>query len=174
MRFYVLIILRFSNQERIRILSGRIEFLKNVSLFSDFSDEDLKKVSTLTRKRVYQADEPVFQEKSQGNALYIIVNGSIRITKKIGKEREKELAVLQSGDMFGEMALIDRKPTSASATSREETEILHINKEDFDYLLSDDKDFALKILMKIAQVISYRLRQTNEKYMFATLMYWHR
>ena len=135
-------------------MSKRIEFLKSVSLFSDFNEEDLEKVSRLTRKRIFQPDESIFQEKSEGNALFIIVKGSIRITKKIGKERDKELAVLQGGDMFGEMALVDGKPTSASATSREETEILLINKEDFDYLLSDDKDFALKILMKIAQVIS--------------------
>ena len=108
--------------------------------------------------RSYRKDEVVFEEGEQGNEMFIIHRGKVKIVKKTRKGQGKPLAILKSGEFFGEMALIDNSPRSASAVAEEDdTELIVLDKPKFTYMVQQLPDFSLAIMRRLAQ----RLRETN-------------
>ena len=108
--------------------------------------------------RVYSRDEVVFEEGEQGEEMFIIYRGKVKIAKRSNKGDEKTLALLERGEFFGEMALIDNAPRSASAIAKEDgTELIILDKPKFTYMVQQLPDFSLAIMRKLAQ----RLRETN-------------
>ena len=108
--------------------------------------------------RNYRKDEVIFEEGEQGNEMFIIHRGKVKIAKKTTKGHDKTLTTLMRGDFFGEMALIDDSPRSASAIAGEdETELIVLDKSKFTYMVQQLPDFSLAIMRKLAQ----RLRETN-------------
>lgn len=104
--------------------------------------------------RVYQKDEFIFQEGETGSQMYVISAGMVNITKTIDGE-EKFLKTLGKGEIFGEMALIDHLPRSASVIAAEDdTELLEIDHALFVYLVGQQPAFALIVL----KAMSHRLR----------------
>ncbi len=83
--------------------------------------------------------------------------------KEIEGAGEEALTILDKGSYFGEMALIDEFPRSASAVAHTDCRVLMMDKADFSRLLSRNKDLAYKLLWVFCQVLSQRLRDTNEK-----------
>ncbi|RKZ21837.1 hypothetical protein DRQ16_03080 [bacterium] len=106
--------------------------------------------------------EVLFREGDPGDEMYLIKKGEIKITKRIG-DQEKVLAVLKEGDFFGEMAIIDGSPRSASAIAATETELVIVDREAFLKQIRENPfiEYVLETLIK-------RLRETDEllKYMF--------
>lgn len=118
----------------------------------------MEEMSSLFQRflRSYQKDEVIFEEGNQGEEMFIIHRGRVRISKKTKKGRP--LAILESGEFFGEMALIDNSPRSASATAEEDgTELIVLDKPKFTYMVQQLPDFSLAIMQKLAQ----RLWETN-------------
>ncbi len=119
--------------------------------------------TTLYQKflRSYKKDEVVFNEGEQANEMFLIHSGSVRIMKK-GKQGEvKTIDVLDPGDFFGEMALIDRSPRSASAVAQDDgTELLILDHPKFSYMLQQLPEFSLAIMRKLTQ----RMRERDRKW----------
>ena len=145
----------------------RTEFLKKTVLFKDLSTFELIKVNKVTRTRRLQADEVVFREGTVGDSLFIVKSGSVRVTKMDDGGQEKVLAILNPGDHFGEIALVDHQTRSATIVANEETELIQIKDEDFNRLLEEDKDIALKFYKTFLKVLCMRLRDTNESLTFS-------
>jgi len=145
----------------------RTEFLKKTVLFKDLSTFELIKVNKVTRTRRLQADEVVFREGTIGDSLFIVKSGSVRVTKMDDGGQEKVLAILNPGDHFGEIALVDHQTRSATIVANEETELIQIKDEDFNRLLEEDKDIALKFYKTFLKVLCMRLRDTNESLTFS-------
>ncbi|MEW6677138.1 MAG: EAL domain-containing protein [Pseudomonadota bacterium] len=103
----------------------------------------------------YSAGRTIFSEGAPGQHAYLIEQGRIRITKQ-NRQGETELASLQAGDMFGEIALIDRRPRTASATALEETTLIPITRE----LLVDKLRQSDPLLSYILEVVVERWRQS--------------
>ncbi len=136
---------------------------RNVFLFRDLSDGELALVSGISAERDYSAEEVVFHEGEVGDAFYAVLEGKVRISKYVAGIGEEALAVLEKGSYFGEMALIDEFPRSASAIAHTDCRLLLMDKADFNKLLSQNKELAYKLLWVFCQTLSRRLRETNEK-----------
>ena len=134
-----------------------------IYLFKDLSDEELALISDITAERDFVAGEVIFKEGDVGDAFYAVLEGKVRISKEINGAGEEALTILDKGSYFGEMALIDEFPRSASAVAHTDCRVLMMDKADFSQLLSRNKELAYKLLWVFCQVLSQRLRDTNEK-----------
>ncbi len=108
--------------------------------------------------RQYQPDEMIFSENEPGRELYILQSGRVKITKMVDSQ-EVMLAVLQTGDIFGEMALLDNKPRSASAIASEATTMLAINKANFETMVQQQPQLATRLITLLSERIWMAYRQ---------------
>lgn len=143
-------------------VAKRREFLKQVPLFRELKDNELEKIASICKEEAISAGTLIFREGEEGDALYIITKGSVKIDKALPRG-EETLAVLTVGDFFGEMAMIDNFPRSASATTQREASVLIIKKLELDELLERDHEIARKLYKIFARTLSLRLRETDEK-----------
>src|SRR5262245_57130937 len=139
----------------------RIQFLKTVPFFDRLSNRQLKSMSDIMFERTYEADETIFEEGQPGAALFLILQGkiAIEICRESGTTR---LAVLETGAFFGEMALLDDTPRSASARALERTRALALYRNDLNGLRHRHPRTACQIYRSLATMIGDRLRSTNE------------
>ncbi|WP_017756667.1 Crp/Fnr family transcriptional regulator [Calidifontibacillus oryziterrae] len=131
--------------------------LKKVSLFEKLSTEELQQIEKIAMKSGYTANKVLFNEGDKGDFLYIILIGSVKIYS-IVKGKEKIITILKKGDSFGELALIDDQPRSATAETLEDSVLLCISKQSFMKLMQENFNVTQKVLMQL----SARLRKTNE------------
>jgi len=108
--------------------------------------------------RDFPAGAVVFEEGDPGSRLYVIVSGQVRIVKRTGG-RAVTLARLGAGEFFGEMALLDRQPRSASAVVEEPARLLELDEAAFERIVADRGEVALRILKKLSK----RLREANRQ-----------
>ncbi|HEX9920460.1 MAG TPA: cyclic nucleotide-binding domain-containing protein [Candidatus Methylomirabilis sp.] len=139
------------------------ELFRSIYLFKGLSDEELALISAITAEKDLTKEEVVFKEGEVGDAFYLVLEGQIRISKYVIGAGEEALAILDKGSYFGEMALIDEFPRSASAIAHTDCRLLLMDKADFSQLLSNHKELAYKLLWVFCQTLSQRLRETNEK-----------
>ena len=140
-----------------------VALFRSVLLFRDLSDGELALVSGISAEEDYSAEEVIFHEGEVGDAFYAVLEGKVRISKHVAGVGEEALAVLEKGSYFGEMALIDEFPRSASAIAHADCRLLLMHMADFNKLLSQEKKLAYKLLWVFCQTLSRRLRETNEK-----------
>jgi CRP-like cAMP-binding protein len=139
----------------------RIAFLKTVPFFNELSNWQLHKVSAIVFERTYEAGELIFEQGQPGAALFLITEGQVSV--EIYKDHfTATLAVLEQGAFFGEMALLDEAPRSASARSLESTRTLALYRNDLTRLISTDPETASHIFRALARIVGDRLRSTNE------------
>jgi CRP/FNR family cyclic AMP-dependent transcriptional regulator len=138
----------------------RIQFLKTVPFFDELSNRQLKGVSDIMFERTYDADELIFEEGQPGAALFLILDGKVAV--EVFRETTTRLAVLQKGAFFGEMALLDETPRSATARALERTRTLALYRNDLNGLVQRDAKTACQIYRSLAGMIADRLRLTNE------------
>jgi len=100
----------------------------------------------------------LFHEGDKGEEMFIIQSGKIKISKRI-RGVEKTLATLEKGEFFGEMAILNDKPRSASAETLEDSEMLVIDRKTFDTLLRSNVEIAIRFIKRLAD----RLRETNDQ-----------
>ena len=145
----------------------RIDFLSKVPIFAGIGKKGLGKINTIMHFKTYLPDEIIFTEGKLGKALFIIKTGEVVISKKMGNapestDREKVMTKFHDGDFFGEMALLEELPRSATARTSKRSDIFLIYKVRFDWLLEVYPAIGTKILHNLAKVLSSRLRDTNE------------
>lgn len=136
----------------------KLETLQGAHLFRFLNYQELVKVSNLTEVRSFVADEPVFAEGDIGDELFVVLSGSVRVHKG-----DATFLVLGQGEHFGEMALIDREPRSASVTAVEDTRVLVMKRPDFFYIIRHERDMAVKLLWQFLGVLTTRLRNTSRE-----------
>ena len=113
--------------------------------------------STGNMNRSYRDNTMIFCEFEPGNELFIIQNGKVKITKIVNEE--VLLAVLKQGDIFGEMALLDNKPRSASAITFGDVEVLAINKSNFENMVQAQPQLATRLIQLLSERIWIAYRQ---------------
>ena len=136
------------------ILVEKVLFLKHVSLFSRMSVGDLGRVAEIADEVVYAAYANIFREGDYGDTLFIIVDGSVQITR--GGE---PLALLSTRDHFGEMSILDGEPRSASATAFSDCLLLKISQEEFHDILSTHFDTALAVIKTLSRNLRSHVAQ---------------
>src|SRR3954470_14589390 len=105
----------------------------------------------------YKAGEHIFREGDLGTEMYIINEGKVEILNVVGDE-EQVLAVLEKGDFFGEMSVLEDLPRAATARAATDVRLLQINGSTFDQLLQGDPEIAVRMMRKLSR----RLRETDE------------
>jgi CRP-like cAMP-binding protein len=107
--------------------------------------------------RMYDLGAAIFRENDEGNEMFIIIQGLVEIRKSTGPASSKILATLQKGDMFGEMAIIEKQPRSATAVAVQPTRVLVLNEKLYDNMVGTNPDFA----RKMNRVLSERIRRAD-------------
>ncbi len=138
-------------------------FLRRCALFESLSAEQVEKVAEIATGRDVAEGQPIFREGSTGDEMYVVVAGTVRISKEIPGAGEEALTLLGPGSYFGEMAAIDDAPRSADAVAHTACGLLAIRREDLDRIMFLDKDLAYAVLWAFVRTLSSRLRDTTEK-----------
>ena len=143
-------------------MSATIALLRNVAIFRDLDDAELREVAEVSREETFVSGEYIFREGEHGNRLYLIVAGEVRISRDVPGSGEEALAILKPGALFGEMAVFDRSERSTHAISNGGTQVITIARPDFEMLLDFNRELAYKVLWSVTRILSGRLRNTND------------
>ena len=135
------------------------EALKQVPFFADLNPEELEQLAARLVPRRFGAGQIIFHHGDPGGLLYIISKGKIKITYSTLDGQEALLAILGADDFFGELALLDEAPRSATAEAIETTEALTLHREDFIRFIRNNPDFSLHVL----QTLTQRIRNLNNQ-----------
>ena len=152
--------------ERVPTGEFRIDLDAKKNLFSEqkLSSLEINFLTSLSREKKLRSGEVLFREGDPGDAMYVVLEGRIRISKIIPGAGEEALAILERGDYFGEMALIDRQPRSAFAKAHEAgAVVLAIPKDVVEGLLDMRKVSSLRLLKILCGLVAKRLREIDDK-----------
>lgn len=133
-------------------------YIRDVPLLARLLDEDVSLLAARGRARRFNAGTVIFHEGDPGDALYVVVDGRVRISRLSGSGSEATLAVVNKGDCFGEFALFDSRPRSATATTMQATRVFVVGREDFREWIRHRPEASLALL----ETLSLRLRRTDE------------
>lgn len=136
-----------------------VELLRSVPLFSDLEPDELQRFSQVAVPRSFPAATRVFHEGDSSDACYIVRSGSIRVTREHSDGRAITLATLGPGEVFGELAMLDRDVRSASAEALEDAEVLALPAREVRALLGRHPEISLKLVAALVR----RLRAANER-----------
>lgn len=139
---------------------GAADFISEYKSFKAFEASDIAALNAACGEEKFAKDEQIFQEEAPGDRMYIIKSGSVRIVKHL-KDKENTLAVLNAGEFFGEMALLDGMPRSAGAKAGDATVVISISRSGYAGLREKSPVTALKLTDILVSVLSTRLRQAN-------------
>lgn len=139
-----------------------IELLANTAIFKDLDDAELAQVARICDTVALKWDEYVFREGDEGDRLYLITKGAVRISREMPGTGEEAITVLKRGACFGEMAVLDPSTRSTDAIVDSRCELLTITRDDFEGLLTSNPTLALKVYRAIIRLLTERLRATND------------
>jgi signal transduction histidine kinase len=135
-------------------------FLRRAYLFKGLTDEDIGLVAEACAEEERDAGDVIFVEGSSADRFYIVMEGRVEVWKNFYDPKPDLLAVHGSGRFFGEMALIDELPRSATVVARERSRLLYLYRDDFRRLIRERSSIALSVMTGI----SYMVRNSNEAY----------
>ena len=133
--------------------------LKKVPFFNQLNQEEATALADRLVPRSFSADQIIFHLGDPGGLLYIITDGKVKISNSTPEGQEALLAILGTGDFFGELALLDDAPRSATAEAIEPTETLTLHRDEFVHFLSDNPEFAYQVMQTLAK----RIRHLNDQ-----------
>jgi CRP/FNR family transcriptional regulator len=132
--------------------------LASVPLFAALDVESAAMLESLMTRRSVARGHVVFREGDPGDRLFVVLDGKVKISRAAADGRENLLAVLGSGEMFGELSLFDPGPRTASVSAITDSTLASLDHDDLRPLLSERPGVAVELLQALAQ----RLRRTNE------------
>ncbi len=136
-----------------------VEYLKQIPLFSSMKDDEIKAIYDLSHTKKCGKDAVILLEDEEGDTLFIILNGKVKVTTFSETGKEVIFSILNEGDFFGDMSLLDGKPRSATVISIEESELRLIRRSEFLRLLEKHPRIALVLLEELTS----RLRKADER-----------
>lgn len=148
---------------------GYSEFLKSTKFFKNLNDEDLVSLEKYAELKKYQKNEMIFSEEESGDELFIIKSGTVKVLRQI-KNEEQTIVILNPGEFFGEMALFDKHPRSASVKMMDDGELVVLQKSDFDQMKTEVPSLVIKLMEIVITTLSDRLRQANRN--FEVISFW--
>lgn len=133
--------------------------IKNIPMFADLRDDILEKIYNLMQRRVYKRNNMILMEEDFGDTLFILIKGSVKITRLSDDGREVILSILGEGDFFGEMSIFDGESRSANVVALEDSEVYILKRGDFIDLLEKHPKIAIALLQELAT----RLRKSDQQ-----------
>lgn len=133
--------------------------LKNVPMFASFPDESLRLLATLVTRKSVTRGATIMVAGDPTDSLYIVISGRLKVMMSDAEGKEVILAILGSGEFFGEMGLIDDAPRSASVVSIESCELLCVTKREFKRCLAENFEMSMAVMRGLVK----RLRDADRK-----------
>jgi CRP/FNR family transcriptional regulator/CRP/FNR family cyclic AMP-dependent transcriptional regulator len=134
-------------------------FFRKFVLFAELDDRELASIAAVAKVRRYGKDDVVFHADESGDVFCLIKEGQVKITMISPEGKEIILSILNSGDFFGEMSLLDNEPRSATVIATEPLEIVTIWRSDFLQILSENFSITKKVLAELSK----RLRSASNR-----------
>ena len=123
-----------------------VDQLKKINWFIELPDDLFAALAQKVHKRILSKDEILFKKGDQGNSLFIINSGKVKIVTQDSQDNEVVLNQVGAGEIIGEMALLDYEPRSAGVVALEETTIMELSREDFMEILAAQPELALSVI----------------------------
>lgn len=144
-----------------------VAFLQSRALFGGVTDDGIRKIIPYLEEKSFATGDFIIREGSSGTNLYLITEGSVEVLKSRGSGDDLDpmlsrIAVLKTGDTFGEMALIDIQPRSAMVRALEPVKALALSNASLYHLYQDDIHTYTMIILNLARELSRRLRLMDE------------
>ncbi len=143
--------------------ADKLKLLKTLYLLEGIPKDQLETLGEFLNPVTFEDGKTVFAEGTKGDSLFFVSSGQIRISKQVKGQPPKDLAILGPGDCFGEMALIEDVPRSASATAFGKTVLFQLGRKDLNAWLKSHPDLAMGFFAEMVQVQSRRLRRTSSE-----------
>jgi CRP/FNR family transcriptional regulator, cyclic AMP receptor protein len=145
------------------------EFLKSTYLFSELDDHELDRVASRLKRGGFPAGDRIIQENEPADRCHMILSGTVRVSSSFSG-KEDFFTILNPGDHFGEISLIDGMAPSATVVAEESAETLSISHDDLRSFLETDPRLASKLLMAMLKALCRRLRETDQSLAFTRFM----
>lgn len=139
------------------------DWLSGIPLLEGLPRRDRHHLARMLHRREYSSGEPVFRQGDIGSGMYFLFKGRVRIVNEDETRGEMQLAVLEEGECFGELSLLDHSPRSASAVAAERCILYGLFEGDLDQIERARPHLATRILRNIGLSTALRLRQTNDR-----------
>ena len=137
--------------------------LAKIPVFETLKAKELRLVSGIVHRRQYMSGEYVFYQGDPGLGMYVIEQGEVSVFLLGTDGTKKELAVLKDGDFFGELSLLDESPRSATVIAVTDASLVGFFRPDLFEIMEKVPGTGLKIVLKVAEMIGERLRNTNQE-----------
>ena len=134
--------------------------LKTSKLFGGMLGAELDALEHTAQIKAYKAGRNIFQEGDPGDGIYLILEGKVQITCLLGQDQRTVLSRLEAGDFFGEMAVLDNQPRSATATAETDATVYFILRDDLLKVLERSPSLAANLVKEFSQ----RMREFNHQY----------
>ncbi|MBN9462768.1 MAG: cyclic nucleotide-binding domain-containing protein [Burkholderiales bacterium] len=134
-------------------------FLRRVPLLSSLNDQQIEALAAGSTRRNFPKGRTIVSEGEPSQSLYILLSGRAKVQRSDSEGKEVILAVLGSGDFFGEMSLIDDAPRSASVITLESCDFMSIAKDSFKSMLMQSNEMCLAVMKGMVA----RLREADQK-----------
>ncbi len=123
-----------------------VEFLRNAPIFEELEDRDFARISACGVRKTYVKGETILREEESGSALFVIIQGEVKVVRVGEDGREVVLSILGPSDIFGEMALLDGESRSAGVIALDNADLFMIHRKDFIALLNEYPSIGISLL----------------------------
>lgn len=134
--------------------------LRQLPFFKELSKREIMTIERILHRRNYDPGEDIFRQGVPGAGMYIILKGEVVITMEPGR---KDIANLKEGEFFGELALLDESPRSATARAKTQCTVLGFFQSDLFGLLDRNPTLGGKIVLRLARIVGERLKYANDR-----------
>jgi len=149
-----------------------IQSISACPLFRNLDQTECGQILAIAERRHFHPGQVIFREGEAGDGLFVVMDGTVRISKQ-SASGEEALAILEPTAFFGEMALIDFLPRAADAIANTATEVFFIPLPELRAVLEANHQLAFRVLFALCEVLTQRLRETNDRFMSVfTLAQW--
>ncbi|MFA6469637.1 MAG: cyclic nucleotide-binding domain-containing protein [Bacteroidota bacterium] len=140
------------------------EMLSKIPVYEKLDPKELRQIASIVHRRQYVKDEFVFYQGDPGLGMYVVEKGKVGIVVVGDDGMQKEITELSNGDFFGEIALLDESPRSASVVVKEDSSLIGFFRPDLFEIIEKTPKTGLKIVVKLAEMIGERLRNMNNEF----------
>jgi CRP-like cAMP-binding protein len=140
-----------------------LELLQQVDIFQGVPDHVLEELLETAETHAFEKGDSIFREGTPGSGMFLVIGGAVELTKAVTRGQGQRLALLDRGQIFGELSLFDDLPRSASASAFVTSSLLFFPAAPFHRLLDDAHAFAPQLMRNLVKKLALRLRDADEE-----------
>ncbi|MFQ3568028.1 MAG: cyclic nucleotide-binding domain-containing protein [Aggregatilineales bacterium] len=143
-------------------MSGLTRLLRAIPLFAGLTDDQLAQIATIAQPETYSAGETILSQRARGDCMYLIAEGQVQVSINQNKTQSTAALYLGPGQVFGEVALLDRGTRSADVVADEDgTVVYRLEREPIEQLCHADTQLGYVLMRNLAIDLAFKLRHSN-------------